>query len=58
VEIQNQRAEGGKQVPSHDDYTSVAFWYQEGSHAAPSLPAYLERIVPNRSGDYPSEPLK
>ncbi len=58
VEIQNQRYNGGKQVSSHDDYTSVAFWYQEGAHAAPPLPAYAERIAPNRSGDYPRTPLK
>jgi hypothetical protein len=58
VEIQNQRNEGGKQVPSHDDYSSVAFWYQEGEHAAPPLPAYAERIAPLRGGEYPRTPLK
>lgn len=58
VEIQNQRAEGGGQVPSHDDYTSVAFWYQEGAHPAPPLPAYAERMAPNRSGEYPRTPMK
>jgi hypothetical protein len=57
VDLQNQRYEGG-QVPSHDDYTSVAFWYQEGAHPAPPLPAYAERIAPNRSGDYPKTPSK
>lgn len=57
VDIQNQRYENG-QVPSHDDYTSVAFWYQEGAHAAPALPPYAERIAPNRSTDYPRTPLK
>ena len=56
VEIQNQRYEGG-QVPSHDDYTSVAFWYQEGDGAAPPLPAYVERIAPNRSAEYPRTPV-
>jgi len=58
VEIQNQRVSNGEQVPSHDDYTSVAFWYQEGVHAAPPLAEYTERIAPNRSGEYPMEPLK
>ncbi len=58
VEIQNQRYDDGKQVPSHDDYTSVAFWYQEGSHPAPPLPAYRERIAPNQSAEYPRSPLK
>ncbi len=58
VEIQNQRFAGGKQVPSHDDYTSVAYWYQEGAHAAPPLPAYAERIAPNRSAEYPRSPAK
>ena len=53
VEIQNQRYEDGKQVPSHDDYTSVAFWYQEGAHPAPALPPYADRIAPNRSVAYP-----
>ena len=58
VEIQNQRVAKGEQVPSHDDYTSVAFWYQEGAHAAPPLAPYAERIAPNQSGEYPLEPLK
>jgi len=58
VEIQNQRAERDQQVPSHDDYTSVAFWYQEGAHAAPPLEPYAERIAPNRSQEYPRTPLK
>ena len=58
VEIQNQRNDNGKQVPSHDDYTSVAFWYQQGAHAAPPLPSYAERNAPNRSPDYPRAPLK
>jgi hypothetical protein len=58
VEIQNQRNEGGRQVPSHDDYSSVAFWYQEGDYPAPPLPAYAERIAPLRSGEYPRMPLK
>lgn len=58
VEIQNQRNQQSKQVPSHDDYSSVAYWYQEGAHAAPALPPYSERIAPNRSGEYPRTPLQ
>ncbi len=53
VEIQNQRAEGGAQVPSRDDYTSVAFWYQEGAHPAPALSPYAERVAPSRGAQYP-----
>jgi hypothetical protein len=53
VEIQNQRFDSGSQVPSRDDYTSVAFWYQDGAHAAPQLPAFSERIAPSRGSEYP-----
>lgn len=53
VEIQDQRNQNHRQVPSHDDYTSVAFWYQSGAHAAPALPPYVERVAPNRSAAYP-----
>jgi len=53
VEIQNQRWEGGAQVPSRDDYTSVAFWYQEGAHPGPVLPPYAERVAPSRGAEYP-----
>jgi hypothetical protein len=53
VEIQNQRAEGGAQVPSRDDYTSVAFWYQEGAYPASALPPYAERVAPGRGAEYP-----
>lgn len=52
AEIQNQRFDNG-QIPSHDDYTSVAFWYQEGVHAAPDLQPYAERIAPSRGSAYP-----
>jgi len=58
VEIQNQRVEGHQQVNSHDDYTSVAYWYQEGAHPAPPLQPYAQRIAPNRSGEYPRTPTK
>lgn len=52
VEIQNQRWDNG-QIPSHDDYTSVAFWYQAGAHAAPELLSYPERVAPSRGSAYP-----
>jgi hypothetical protein len=52
VEIQNQRWENG-QIPSHDDSTSVAFWYQEGAHAASKLLPYGERVAPSRGPAYP-----
>jgi hypothetical protein len=52
VEIQNQRFEQG-QVPSHDDFTSVAFWYQEGAYPVPVLLPYPERVAPSRGGGYP-----
>ena len=54
VLIQNQRAENSRQVPGHDDYTSVAFWYQEGAHAAPKLPPYAERVAASRVSGYPA----
>jgi hypothetical protein len=55
VEIQNQRALYGKQVDSSDDYTTVAFWYQEGAHAAPDLPLYSVRTAPSKGIQYPPE---
>ncbi|HZQ20499.1 MAG TPA: glycoside hydrolase family 172 protein [Terriglobales bacterium] len=51
VDIQNQRYQNG-QTPSQDDYTSVAFWYQEGAHAAPTILPYRSRIAPSRGATY------
>ena len=48
VRIQDQRIRHGQQVPSKDpsdEFTSVAFWYQEGAHSAPALPSYQERVA-------------
>ena len=48
VQIQDQRIQNGRQVPSKDgsdDFTSVVFWYQEGAHPAPALPPYAERVA-------------
>lgn len=52
VDIQDQRNQNG-QIPSSDDITSVAFWYQEGAHPAPPLLPYAERIAPSRGATYP-----
>jgi hypothetical protein len=55
VEMQNQRALYGKQVDSSDDYITVAYWYQDGAHAAPSLMPYSARIAPSHGVSYPPE---
>jgi hypothetical protein len=55
VDIQNQRAVYGKQVDSSDDYTTVAYWYQKGAHAAPDLMPYPARIAPSQGIQYPPE---
>jgi hypothetical protein len=52
VQLQDQRYQNG-QVPSQDDFISVAFWYQEGAHAAPALPPFSERIAPSQAHSYP-----
>jgi hypothetical protein len=52
VEVQDQRMADGRQTPSHDDLTSVAFWYAEGAHAAPALPYYKDRVAPSRAEVY------
>ena len=57
VDIQNQRAQGG-QIPSQDDYTSVAFWYQEGAHPAPPLLPYVERVAESKGATYPRSKQK
>jgi len=46
VQIQNQHDNGRPTTAADaDDYTSVAFWYQEGSHAAAALPSMKERTA-------------
>jgi hypothetical protein len=52
VEAQDQRFADGRQTPSRDDVTSVAFWYAEGAHPAPALPAFQERTAPSRAERY------
>jgi hypothetical protein len=51
VEIQNQRYDRG-QVPSRDDYTSTAFWYQEEPHQAFTLQPFAQRVAPSRASEY------
>jgi hypothetical protein len=51
VEIQNQRWDKG-QVPSSDDYTSVAFWYQAEPHRPFSLQSFTERTAPSHAAEY------
>ena len=51
VEIQNQRWENG-QVPSSDDYTSVAFWYQEEPHQGFALQPFSERTATSLAAAY------
>ena len=58
VDMQNQRALYGKQVDSSDDYTTVAFWYQEGAHAAPQLMPYADRIAASKGMQYPPEEIR
>lgn len=58
VQIQDQRSDmTGKQIPSRDDFTSVAFWYQEGAHPAPTLSSYSERVAASRGDTYPDGPV-
>lgn len=50
VQIQNQRW-ADSQVPSRDDYTSVAFWYQEQPRGV-ALQPFKERVAPSRAAEY------
>jgi hypothetical protein len=52
VDIQSYRFEDHKQVPSSDDYTSVAYWYQTEPHRSFSLQPFHERVAPSVPGDY------
>lgn len=52
VEIQNQHNNGTPtSAREADDYTSVAFWYQEGPPAAAELPNFNERTARSFAGD-------
>jgi hypothetical protein len=45
VEIQNQHDNGTPTTADADDYTSLAFWYQEGPRKVAALPTYKERTA-------------
>jgi hypothetical protein len=51
VEIQNQRWDHGR-VPSQDDYTSIAFWYQEEPHRPFQLQSFSERVAASQAAAY------
>ena len=51
VEIQSQRFDKG-QVPSRDDYTRVAFCYQEEPHQGIALQPFAERVAPSKTIEY------
>lgn len=50
VQIQNQHHNGTPATSDADDYTSVAFWYQEGPHPSFPLQSFLERTAPTHAG--------
>jgi hypothetical protein len=43
VEIQNQHDNGKPTTADADDYTSLAFWYQDGPQQVAGLPGFRER---------------
>ena len=47
VEIQNEHLNGTPTSEDADDYTSVAFWYQEDNRKATPLPSFEERQLPS-----------
>jgi hypothetical protein len=51
VEIQNQHDNGTPTTGDADDYTSVAFWYQEEPHQAFTLQSFAERTAATKAGD-------
>jgi hypothetical protein len=50
VQIQNQHANDRPTTADADDYTSVAFWYQENPHPTFTFQSYSERAAPSRAG--------
>ena len=53
VEIQNQHQNGTPTTAQEaDDYTSVAFWYQDEAHAVNALPDYKLRTAPSFSNSH------
>ncbi len=54
VEIQNQHDNVHPAAPGEaDDYTSIAFWYQDGPRKVAALPAFKERNAPAFAGAKP-----
>jgi hypothetical protein len=51
VQIQDQRWEN-RQIPSRDDFISVAFWYQVEPHQAITLQPFAERTAASRAAQY------
>jgi hypothetical protein len=51
VEIQNQHDNGTPTSTDADDYTSIAYWYQEGPRQAISLQPYAQRTAPSKAGE-------
>ena len=52
IEIQNRHNNGTPTTASEaDDYTSVAFWYQEGPSAGADLPDFKERAARSFAGE-------
>jgi hypothetical protein len=49
VEIQNQHNNGTPTTDDADDYTSIAYWYQDGPHSTP-LQAFAERTAASKAG--------
>ena len=46
VEIQNQHQNGTPTTSDADDYTSLAFWYAEGTQKIAPLPSFKDRTAP------------
>ncbi len=51
VEIQNQHDNGTPTSTDADDYTSVAFWYQEEPHQVFTLQPFAERTAASQAGE-------
>ncbi len=51
VQIQNQHTDGTPATADADDYTSVAFWYQQEPHPTFTLQPFAERTAPTRAGE-------
>jgi hypothetical protein len=49
VEIQNQHINGTPTTTDADDYTSVAFWYQEEPHQTFTLQTFDDRTASSRA---------